>query len=206
MGCDIHMILQIKKNGKFETLKDFIVGDYRSYNAFAVLANVRNGYGFAGCDTGDEWPYISEPRGLPDDFLINDDYRLLVNGEEIWLGEHSHSYLTLDEIDTFLESKIRNMQYKKRGVITRETYLKIKKGELLEPDDWSGDVYGSPVIKILPQDELNTPKYTHVKYEWVVSGYDFQQCLFSDVEKMKKVAQDNNLQWDEVRIVFGFDS
>ena len=34
---------------------------------FAILAGVRNGYGFAGCDTGDGFRPIAPPRGLPGD-------------------------------------------------------------------------------------------------------------------------------------------
>lgn len=39
----------------------------RNYNLFAILADVHNGYGFAGCDTGDPFVPIAPPRGLPDD-------------------------------------------------------------------------------------------------------------------------------------------
>jgi hypothetical protein len=45
-----------------------VAGDERSYDTFAMLANVRNGRGFAGIKTSDGFPFIAEPRGLPDDF------------------------------------------------------------------------------------------------------------------------------------------
>lgn len=41
--------------------------DDRNYNVFGILADVRNGYGFAGVDTGDGFVPIDSPRGLPDD-------------------------------------------------------------------------------------------------------------------------------------------
>lgn len=39
----------------------------RNYNAFAMLANVRNGRGFAGVLTGDGFVPIDDPRGWPSD-------------------------------------------------------------------------------------------------------------------------------------------
>lgn len=40
---------------------------HRNYRLFSILADVRNGFGFAGCDTGDGFVPIAQPRGLPDD-------------------------------------------------------------------------------------------------------------------------------------------
>ncbi len=54
MGCDIHMFLEIRKNGKWkyqpsgETYpsgNDQPFYDVRNYNIFAILAGVRNGAG-----------------------------------------------------------------------------------------------------------------------------------------------------------------
>lgn len=67
MGTDIHSIAQVRRNGVWETVAIGICGDPRSYNTFAMLANVRNGRGFAGIKTSDGFPFIHEPRGLPSD-------------------------------------------------------------------------------------------------------------------------------------------
>ena len=78
MGTDIHVICQVKDNGKWidnpikifphydfelksDVLKDF-PNDTRDYDWFSVLANVRNGRGFSGIKTGDGFSFISEPR------------------------------------------------------------------------------------------------------------------------------------------------
>lgn len=69
MGTDIHMVVQVKnKSGDWELVSPSEVpgaDDYesshssnqwygpRNYDAFAILANVRNGFGFAGCETGE---------------------------------------------------------------------------------------------------------------------------------------------------------
>lgn len=69
MGCDIHSVAQVQEDGKWKTVEVRVAGDDRNYDSFAVLADVRNGSGFAGVKTGEGWDYIAEPRGLPDDFV-----------------------------------------------------------------------------------------------------------------------------------------
>src|SRR4030095_14523751 len=119
MECDIHLCVEVKKNGEWrrslppkpldESLaKQAKSGDAyyvrcaavtwyddRNYNTFAMLANVRNGYGFAGCDTGDGFQPISKPRGLPKDLSAEVLAISKDAGDEhdIWLGDHSHSWL-----------------------------------------------------------------------------------------------------------------
>ena len=59
MGCDIHTIVEIRKNGKWEYIPDLpVVFDSRSYGVFSILnRNVRNSYGRDGF----------EQKGLPND-------------------------------------------------------------------------------------------------------------------------------------------
>ena len=58
MGCDIHIITEIKKDGKWQYVPEIPESlDGRNYNAFAVLANVRNYFGYKGI----------EPKGFPED-------------------------------------------------------------------------------------------------------------------------------------------
>ena len=73
MGTDIHSIAQVKRDGRWQTVAVGIDGDRRSYNTFAMLADVRNGYGFAGCRTSTGFPVIHEQRGLPEDLKTNED-------------------------------------------------------------------------------------------------------------------------------------
>jgi hypothetical protein len=59
-----------------------------------MLADVRNGSGFAGIDTGDRIVPISQPRGVPDD--VSKEF-----GKEIesWdIDGHSHSWFSLAEL------------------------------------------------------------------------------------------------------------
>jgi hypothetical protein len=81
MGCDIHLFIEIRKNGKWVGAdNDDILCD-RSYARFAFFADVRNNV--------DVDP-ISKPRGLPKDTncFIKYDY-------------HSHSWLSLRELIEF---------------------------------------------------------------------------------------------------------
>lgn len=149
MGCDIHPHYEVRKDCKWEHVQvraKYVTGgkeedgdskiDYdgyfndplyigRNYDLFAILANVRNGSGFAGCDTGDGFRPIMMPRGVPRDasLLTMEDYTVEVNpsdgfhtreklqqwvddGISKWIGKskvsgpdwHSASYLTLREL------------------------------------------------------------------------------------------------------------
>jgi len=117
MGTDIHLAAEVYKGG-FWHLSDVDLPAYRNYRAFAILADVRNGYTFAGMDSGDPVVPISYPRGFPKDMSL--ELRELLDGEDeedwlgdegmgdfsvddeepeyIWLGDHSFSWVTLEEL------------------------------------------------------------------------------------------------------------
>lgn len=66
----------------------------RNYNLFAILANLRNGRGFAGVLTGEPTVPIDAPRGVPDDASLA--YR---NEVDNWGTDgHSHSWFSLHEL------------------------------------------------------------------------------------------------------------
>lgn len=98
---------------------------------FAILADVRNGRGFAG----EGFNVISAPKGLPDDCssevrAISDEY-----GED----GHSHSFLSLAEILAFDWQQTARHQ----GWVTPEEYLVFKKTG--KPSSWCGGVSGRNV-------------------------------------------------------------
>ena len=74
MGCDIHAIVEIKKNGKWEYVPDLpVVFDSRSYGVFSILnRNVRNSYGRDGF----------EQKGLPHD-ISGRRFRFTSHREEL---------------------------------------------------------------------------------------------------------------------------
>lgn len=59
MGCDIHSIAQVFKDGKWQTKIANVAENIRNYESFAVLANVRG-----------TLPPICDPKGLPEDLLV----------------------------------------------------------------------------------------------------------------------------------------
>lgn len=93
MGADIHGVLQVKWNHKEEWETEDYIESERHYLTFSALAGVRNYM--------DIRP-ISEPRDLPDGFKVDKsnshDWRDWRGEQSEWLGDHSHSWLTLDEI------------------------------------------------------------------------------------------------------------
>jgi hypothetical protein len=116
MGCDIHLYAEKKVNGKWESADTLSKNKYyeedpeneqefsldykdayysgRNYNLFGILADVRNGRGFAGVKTGEGFNPISEPKGTPEqvsDFVKAELDRWSDDG-------HSHSYLTVSEL------------------------------------------------------------------------------------------------------------
>jgi hypothetical protein len=97
MGCDIHSVCQVFKDGKWSDVTDEIFQYYnnekcsepfvfRNYGVFGFLANVIN-YSFV--------PYLDNPRGLPKDITLGGEY------EDYKYGEHSFSWLSLEELLAF---------------------------------------------------------------------------------------------------------
>lgn len=112
MGCDIHMILQAKgphdKMWSTYILPDKYVG--RDYSFFGILAGVRS----------IEYEPVSGPKGLPDDLTIPLQDRLEALLIETHLDPdnpeyHSQTYLSMTEIDEYLEEKLEDMTYFKEG-------------------------------------------------------------------------------------------
>ena len=98
MGVDIHTILQVKKQNKWETIAKNVY-DGRNYELFGILAGVR----------GQAEPIV-EPRGYPKGFLVDDENMTPIDEggflDSYWMGEFGHSWLTLAELNSKLENDI----------------------------------------------------------------------------------------------------
>lgn len=95
MGTDIHPFAECCRDGAWHLVDAEIPRD-RNYWAFAVLADVRNGYGFGGFGTGDPITPLDEPRGLPED--LSPELRTALEQRSWLLGDHSISWVTLEEL------------------------------------------------------------------------------------------------------------
>ncbi|MEN6425986.1 MAG: hypothetical protein ABFE13_11520 [Phycisphaerales bacterium] len=177
MGTDIHPIIEIKTDSGWKIGATNVPRD-RNYVAFAILADVRNGYGFAGVDTGDPVVPISQPRGLPEDSPAATAF------DEGYFGDHSFSWVTLKELLALdLDGPVVQ-----RGMVTKEQAEEIKRGK--SPETWCGW----------------TSEADHVTAEWTMKLRDAAPLLVELIQHMQWQAEFVDEDPERVRLVFGFDS
>lgn len=202
MGTDIHGVFQRHDGINWVDISSTYEQD-RHYQLFAVLAGVRNGR---------EVTPISEPRGLPADFKVVDEenhpieslsimspwrqkYHEATEALEVWMGDHSHSWLTSSEMLAWFESAPVVVQC---GVISREQYEAWDKET--KPDSYSGDIIG-PRVVVIEESEVghtNSP-WSHVRVTWESPLKLELEYFFNEVRRLQN-------EHGEVRFVFGFDS
>jgi hypothetical protein len=178
----------------------------RNYNVFAMLANVRNGVGFAGCDTGDGFAPLAEPRGLPDDTAIHDTENLEYGDDGyVWLGDHSFSYCTLAEALTYDYERTT----KHRGYVTAQEYIAWRALAEKSPRSYSGDVWGPAVKKVSVEAlerliAVGAPLGdTYALVEWQDTYRESAgENWFAFLDACKSIDPDPT----KVRFVYGFDS
>lgn len=174
MGTDVHPAFQRKVLGStpaedsWEYITDHKYEGNRHYFLFGWLANVRNGYGFGGTDTGDSIKPLAEPRGLPEDLVKREEPKSrwdwkAPDWEEYYkcggsFGDHSFSWLTSTEI---LEGTKHFNPVHKRGVLTMDQYVKWDK--VSQPESWCGGIWGGKQITI-DQSELTPEKIRSQSY------------------------------------------
>lgn len=183
MGTDIHIYAEIFKDGKWKKL-DVEVPSDKNYWSFAILANVRNGHGFAGSDTGESVPFIDDPRGIPEDTSIRDSDGIEFESKDyIWLGDHSHSWVLLSE----LMAVNLELKHIKRGFVPKEEIKRIEK-EGGTPNHSCSGVFG-------PRSE------SYAELEWCDYLKNSAWLIPKIIEKLKPLGLP-----DKIRLVFGFDS
>lgn len=167
MGCDIHMFVETRQpDGSWATADTWYededepgrktvyqwgpglkreagpIYSGRNYDLFAILANVRNGSGFAGVDTGDGFIPIAMPRGVPEDACP--EYKAEV--EQWGCDGHSHSYLTLAEVLAYDWTQTTAH----RGWVSPVEWSVWR--DQGKPNGWSGGVGGGRVSHHTPED------------------------------------------------------
>lgn len=232
MGTDIHSIAQVCQDNQWETVAVGICGDPRSYNTFAMLADVRNGRGFAGIKTSDGFPVMCDPRGLPIDLKVDNDqvkidrthlvaawdwdgntvdvaskeaWRLQYMEDDLmWLGDHSHSWCSLTELRRFCEDIASKYTAMLCGVVDVGEYRATKAAN--RPfTSWCGDVGGRSVHVVNEADLDLEPNATHVRCKWPVNALT-QSRLGALLGALELVRDRCCVTDDDVRYVFGFDS
>lgn len=214
MGTDIHFVVQRRVGDNWENLTTdkwtgydrekkediFDRGEFhweggRNYYTFAWLADVRNGYGFAGCKTFEPVKPLTSHRGLPAGFKTGEydeeeeDY---VNGP--WLGDHSFGWATASEILAHPRPPVLQA-----GVLDLKNYLALR-DEGKKPESWCGWISGPSIVVVDAKDLADRKDATHVSTSWVQEK-DYLDPL---VDSMREMADKYGAE--NVRIVFGFDS
>lgn len=205
MGCDIHLFVEAKnpETGKWEHRPDAPQYDRRNYNVFAILADVRNGYGFAGVVTGKGFNVIAQPRGIPGDISPK-----VAKANDDWSGDgHSHSFLILKELLDFNWEQTTQHQ----GVVSAKEYEYAKATG--KPQSWAGGVWGPRIQHvsneemdvIIANNEATEEHYTVFLWEesYKDSADDF---YFEFLVALKDFAATKELLSEDIRIVFWFDN
>ncbi len=176
----------------------------RNYCFFAILADVRNGRGFGGMDTGNGFNPISEPRGLPEDVSLEVKRQF----DHYGVDGHSHSYFTLKEL---LEYDWEQ-ETVHRGLINEKEYSRMLSTGSSSPSYWAGAMYGADNTQISLADMLDLingkfprePGKDYVtEFEW---GETYREAVGADYleELCTELAQYGKPE--DVRIVFFFDN
>jgi hypothetical protein len=222
MGCDIHAAIEFRESadspwqalltpneyfGKYGETQEFSadLNMNRNYDAFAILANVRNGGGFAGCDTGDGFAFISEPKGIPADVSTT-----VV--ETVLSDEHSGTWVSLQEILAFDWTR----KSVHRGVVELavfEEWDRVKEWSPI-PKQYAGDMSGAGIYKV-SNDEMRellkggggeaVQGRPITTVEWSESYTDASGDLWSRVVPLM-LKTGTQYGYDNVRLVMDFDS
>lgn len=211
MGTDIHGVFQCyDSNTKQWRNVSSTYQQHRDHELFAVLACtpiwVLNWLAVSP---------IAEPRGFPPDFAYEDDdplfcrwlpwyypsgyvYHKTDETTEVWMGVHSFSWLTGDEMLTWAKNPC-NSSVVETGIVKRAVY-----------ESWDGK--SSPLCysrgtlganDVLVNDNIveknNFPDWTHIHCQWISNLSLKLAYFFDEVESLVS-------EYGRVRFVFGFDS
>lgn len=185
MGTDVHAFFEARTDGGWKRVQSAWEQN-RHYFLFSWLADVRNGFGFAGTPTYSPVKPIAAPKGLPDDFKLDEDGE---GGE--YVGDHSFSWLTADEI---LSAKRPGATWQ-TGIIPRAEFDEWD-GHT-PPKAWSGMISGKGIVVAESPTDV-TPESTHVRV-WFLRPGDELDYFVDEIKRLKD-------EHGEVRMVFGFDS
>ena len=151
MGTDIHSVFQKRTDSGWEDVESNYSQD-RCYALFARLGNVRNGHGFAGCPTHERIEPLSDCRGYPEDFEVDEEDMHPISCSPIrgrraewyrdedadpenpdhlrmWMGDHSHSWLSDSEI---LNAQVK--EFLRTGIVDVEWFRAWDGNKA--PDSW----------------------------------------------------------------------
>jgi hypothetical protein len=188
---------------KWVMLPDNPWDENRDYFLFAVLAGVRNGYGFGGAPRHVPVTPITEDRGLPENHPWNDDPCNRYN--------HSQTWVLGSELMAWFNGTVHEVQ--ESGVLTMDEF---KKWDGKQPDSYYTFICGRDTKVAVDEtsyvrvfgtnlnDELLAQKITdsatHVRVFWVEHAQSKVLRFFEDVVKPLMT------KYGEFRLTMRFDS
>lgn len=225
MGCDIHTMAEIRRKSKEVDKEEYnqvwevltfpnpYYGKYeweksqetlspftdRNYKLFGFLADVRNGYGFAGVDTGDAIKPIDEPRGVPENASKEWKAYCWDWGQDL----HSMSYFTLAE----LKGADWDQPVIARMYVSPEDYAKFKKTGNVPDMGWGASNQKEVTAKeyeAMPDEDKALVHGVQIEYSKPMRWYG--DNFLDMLKKLEKIAKTEKVSEDEVRLVFGFDN
>lgn len=187
MGCDIHFVTEILREGKWLVVEENskTLGN-RNYSTFAFLANVRNNFGTKGFDS----------KGSPEDMSAEAKKFVEEYGED----GHSHSYLTLQELIEKDKTDYCSVKCK----ILKDFYDKfIELGGVI-PEGMSIEEYK-------PQSIVDCFRFAveeTILVKWQPAEAATKDYpIFKIIEELKEIANIHSIaDFSNIRIVFFFDN
>lgn len=238
MGCDIHFYVEKKnktgskwvtadrwaKDDEDDDRKRVVYEDRfysgRNYYLFSILADVRNGHGFAGIKTGEGFVPIAQPKGVPKDACKEYIDEVAGMGGD----GHSHSWFTLRELLDYDWTQTTHLQ----GWVdfpTWERWSRWDRRNHRGPKEYCGGIDGRNIRKIEPaamdklceqfcklEDEAQREAMvkehasTYALAKWQVPYYSAAGSFMNEtLPRLLKLAGGVD-GVDNVRIVFFFDN
>lgn len=220
MGCDIHLYVEVRQvDGSWKSAdewakdedgyvyvpyeKQFYNG--RNYDLFAILADVRNGRGFAGIKTGEGFNPISAPRGIPAD--VSPEVKAK---SDDWGGDgHSHSWHTVADLLAFDWTQTTINQ----GWINGPIYARWQLDPSDPPETYCGGVSGGSIkhvsmdemkalVAACPEGDYSSLRDTYCLASWGIRYCDAAPYFWSNtIPRLLHLGKP-----EDVRIVFWFDN
>ena len=212
MGTDIHLATEVRVEGIWSYYPSMLRWDdegfnydndpsCRQYSLFALLADVRNGFGFAGIVTHTPLEPLFPGRGLPEDRDTTTYNEADENAP--WLGEHSFTWADFYELkevnwdDTYIVTT---------GVVLAARAKLMKDGE--QPEEYSTSVMGQGIetFKCLGEwEESGHPEdKSYIQCYW--HHNPFKNCAFRRWVDGGLTEIADKFGPANVRVLMGFDS
>lgn len=203
MGTDIHSFFQKYENNQWIDITTSY-DERRDYYLFSVLANQRKHSNLVA-------QVIAEPKGFPEGIQLDDDHYYTTKNIDLWrckidivfsepdeylrfwMGDHSYSWLSDDEMLEWYSSPQLNIV---DGLITTQEY---PSWDRTSTPFFDYKLF-TPGSTILTEEEFQFGKKgDYIRIYWQQDIREYLTYFFDEVIRLKKLH-------GKIRFVFGFDN